>query len=173
MWDACGPAGAGSHFLLLKRVLAPTGWAPGSSSQPHRGYSQPTAGPDLHLVSSQRRRWELGASRVMGTDTHWAVPLLPPPPQESGSARGTSATSAAAQLSPSASSARAHSVKITTRGRWCPRHWKADSAALNMTLCLPCRRSTGARSSVNWNRKIPEKTSKNRWLVILLFFLFL
>lgn len=80
MWDACGPAGAGSHFLLLKRVLAPTGWAPGSSSQPHRGYSQPTAGPDLHLVSSQRRRWELGASRVMGTDTHWAVPLLPPPP---------------------------------------------------------------------------------------------
>ena len=85
-----------------------------------------------------------------------------PPPQESGSAPGTSVTSAALRPSPSASSAPGPSVKITRRGRWCPLPWKAGSAARSTTLRPPCPPSTGARSSVNWNHRITEKKSKSK-----------
>ena len=71
-------------------------------------------------------------------------------------------TSAALQPSPSASSARGPSVKITRRGRWCPLPWKAGSAARSTTLRPPCPPSTGARSSVNWNHRITEKKSKSK-----------
>lgn len=76
---------------------------------------------------------------------------------ESGSARGISAMSAAVQPFPSVSSVHTHFVKIMKRELWFPLHWKADSAALNMTPYLLCHQNTGARSNVNGNHKIMEK----------------
>lgn len=91
---------------------------------------------------------------------------------ESGSARGTSARSAAVRPSPSASSAHARFVEIMKRALWSPLLWKAGSAARSTTPSLLCRQNTGARSNANWNHKIMEKNWKNKWVVISSFFLF-
>lgn len=88
---------------------------------------------------------------------------------DGGNALGISAARAAVRPSPSASSARAPSVRITERGLWLPPPWKAVSAAPNMTPCLRFRQITGARSNVNWNHKIMEKKQKNKWVVVFFF----
>lgn len=88
---------------------------------------------------------------------------------DGGNARGISAAPAAVRPSPSASSARTPSVRITERGLWLPPPWKVVSAAPNMTPCLRCRQITGARSNVNWNCKIMEKKQKNKWVVVFFF----
>lgn len=113
----------------------------------------------------------LGVWRAVDPGTHW-VPSFFPPPQESGSAPGTSATSAALRPSPSASSAPGPSVKITRRERWCPPPWKAGSAAQSTTPRPPCPPSTGARSSVNWNHRITERKSESKRAGKMSFFLF-
>jgi hypothetical protein len=52
------------------------------------------------------------------------------------------------------------------RGLLFPLHWKAVSAALNMTPYLLCHQNTGARSNVNGNHRFMEKQQKNKWVVI-------
>lgn len=153
----CG-AGGRAHSHAARTMQTSRGPRPGAVVS----RLQPPAGE----AGGRRGVW-----RAMDPGTHWALSFFPPP-QESGSAPGTSATSAALRPSPSASSAPGPSVKITRRGRWCPPPWKAGSAAQSTTLRPLCPPSTGARSSVNWNHRITEKKSKSKWAGKMSFFLF-